>query len=140
MAKSTLPPTSVRARLRQQWLQQAEAAFELLFDPEKQDQLVTFDQREERVIQLTRELSAWLLEQHTAGDPAVRLPQEQTAACPKCGQPAQRRTPPGAALPARALTCEDGEVTLRREQWQCTTCRVAFFPSGSTAAVGHRGL
>jgi hypothetical protein len=140
MSKRTPQAASPHERLRQQWLQQAEAVFELLFDPEHQDQLVTFDQREERVIALTRELSTWLLEQHAAGDPAVRLPQDQTAACPKCGRPAQRRTPAGAALPSRPLTCEDGEILLRREQWHCKTCRVSFFPSGPPAATGDRRL
>lgn len=140
MSKPTPHATSPHDRLRQQWLEQAEAVFELLFDPEQQEQLVTFDQREERVIALTRELSTWLLEQHAAEDPAVRLPPEQTAACPKCGRPAQRRTPEGTALPARSLTCEDGEVTLRREQWHCKTCRVSFFPSGPSAATGDRRL
>lgn len=123
----------IHERLRQQWLQQAEAAFELLLAPDQQDKLVTFDQREDRVIHLTRDLSGWQLEQHTAGDPAVRLPQDQAAACPRCGQQAQRHTPPGAALLARGLTCEDGEVTLGRERWYCTTCRVAFFYAGKLA-------
>jgi hypothetical protein len=85
-------------------------------------------------------LSMWLLEQHTAGDPAVRLPQGQTASCPKCGQPGRPRTPPDGDLPRRELTCEHGEVTLRRQQWHCKTCRVSFFPSGPEAAAGHRGL
>jgi hypothetical protein len=33
-----------------------------------------------------------------------------------------------------------GEVTLSREQWRCTTCRVVFFPPGSEVAAGYRGL
>jgi hypothetical protein len=129
-----------RERLRAQWLLHAETVFDLLF-ADDQEQLVTFDQREERVIALTLELRAWLLEQHTAEDPAVRLPGGQTAACPKCGQPGQRRTPTGAPLPARQLTCDDGqEVTLRREQWHCKTCRVSFFPSGPEAPTGDGRL
>lgn len=135
-----LTPTAARDRLREQWLQQAEAAFDLLFAEDQQDQLVTFDQREERVITLTRELSAWLLETHTAKDPAARLPEGQTASCPRCGQPGQRRTPPDEALPDRQLTYEDGEILLRREQWYCTTCRVAFFPSGPETAAGNGRL
>ena len=50
--------TTPRDRLRQQWLHQAEAVFELLFDADQQDQLVTFDQREERACALTKELTA----------------------------------------------------------------------------------
>jgi hypothetical protein len=132
-------PTA-RKRLREQWLQQAEAAFDLLFDEDQQDQLVTFDQREERVIHLTRELGTWLLEVHAAEDAAVRLPEGQAAPCPRCGQPGQRRTSPDEPLPDRQLTCEQGEVLLRREQWYCKTCRVSFFPSGSEAATGDRRL
>ena len=126
-------------RLRQQWLQQAEAVFELMFDADQQDQLVTFDQRETRACALTRELAAWLLEQHAAEDPAVRSP-DTPVPCPRCGQPAQRRTPPDQPLPARQLTTTTGEVTLKREQWYCSKCRAAFFPSGSQAPAGDRGL
>jgi hypothetical protein len=139
MNQPTPRSATPRERVRQQWLHHAEAVFELLFDDDQQQQLVTFAQREERVHTLTRELRTWLLEQHTADDPAVRLPEGQAAACPKCSQPGQRRTPLDAPLPARPLTCEDGdEVTLRREQWYCKTCRVAFFPSGPQAPAGDR--
>ncbi len=128
---------SVRDRLRHEWLQQAQAAFDLLFDPDQQDQLVTFDQRETRIASLMDELACWLTEQHLAGDPAVRPPDGQPALCPKCGQPGQRLTPAGQPLPARQLRCEAGEVIWRREQWRCSTCRVAFFPSGPAARPGH---
>lgn len=130
--------TTTRDRLRQQWLQQAEAVFELLFDADQQDQLITFDQREERACSLTKELTAWLLEQHAAQDAAVRP--ADAPACPRCGQPARRQTPPGQPLPARHLTTTAGEVTLKREQWYCSRCRAAFFPSGPQTAAGDGGL
>lgn len=131
--------TTARDRLRRQWLQQAAAVFELLFDADQQDQLVTFDQREARAGSLTKELTTWLLEQHVAQDPAARLT-DALPPCPHCGQPARRRTPPGQPLPARQLTTTAGEITLKREQWYCSPCRAAFFPSGSQAAAGDRGL
>jgi hypothetical protein len=31
-------------------------------------------------------------------------------------------------------------VTLRREKWHCTTCRVVFFPPRRQAPPGDRGL
>lgn|SRR5262245_23116455 len=135
MDKHTATPASRREQLRQQWLANANAAFDLLFDDDQQEQLVTFDQREQRVLGLTAELAAWLLEEHTAADPAVRPPDGVPTPCPKCQQPARRRTPPDEPLPERRLTCDAGEVTLRREQWYCTTCRVAFFPSRRAAGT-----
>ena len=132
-----LPTEPRRERLKRQWLQQAEAAFELMFDSDQQDRLVTFDQREQRACSLTRELAAWLIEQHLAEDPAVRHTDVAAPACPRCSRPARRETPPEDPLPGRSLTCAAGEVTLRRERWYCPTCRAAFFPSGPQARLGH---
>ena len=131
-------PASRRDALRQRWLQHAAAAFDRMFDDDQQDQLVTFDQREARAIDLSEDLAAWLLEQHTAADPAVRP--TQAPACPKCAAPGQRVGPPDTPLAERQLTTAIGEVGFAREKWQCTACRVVFFPPGPQAGPGHRGL
>ena len=137
MAQPTEPR---RERLKRQWLQQAEAAFELMFDADQQDRLVTFDPREARACLLTRELAAWLIEQHIAEDPAVRHAGTEAPACPRCSRPARRETPPEDPLPGRSLTSAAGEVTLRRQRWYCPRCRAAFFPSGPQARPGDGGL
>jgi hypothetical protein len=138
MNRATSDDDPVRLRLRQQWLQHAQAAFDIMFDSANQNQLVTFVQREDRACSLGKELSAWLLEQHLAEDQLVCIPEGAAGpCCPKCGRPGQRAAPPEEPLPARQVTCKAGEVTLRRERWHCTTCRVAFFPSGSQAAPGN---
>jgi hypothetical protein len=129
-----------RKRLREQWLLQAAAAFDLYFDPEQAEPPVTFTQREQRACALTRELAAFLLEEDLGHDPAARPTDDQPARCPKCGQPAQRRTPPGEPLPRRPLTSDAGEISLCREQWHCKTCRVSFSPSGPQAPAGDGGL
>ncbi len=126
--------------LRRRWLSHAAAAFDLLFDPQYQDQLVTFDQREERAGELGRDLTAWLLQQHANADPQACPDGHRPPACPKCGRPGQRLTEPEQALPRRQVTTLSGEVTLHREQWRCTACRVVFFPPGPEAPSGHRGL
>ena len=138
-SRTPLTPAD-RERLRAQWLQQAAAVFDLYFDPDQAEPLVTFTQKEQRACSLARELAAFLLEEDLAHDPAARPADEQPAACPKCGRPAQRRTPPGEPLPRRPLTSDAGEITLRREQWHCKACRVSFFPSGPQAAAGGGGL
>jgi hypothetical protein len=135
-----LPTDSRHERLKRQWLQQAEAVFELMFDADQQERLITFDQRERRAGSLAHERAAWLIEQHIAEDPAVRHTGNEPPACPRCSRPARRQTPPEDPVPSRSLTCAVGEVRLRRERWSCPTCRAAFFPSGRQAGPGDRGL
>jgi hypothetical protein len=131
-----LSPDPRREELRQRFLGHAAAAFDLMFHPDYQDQLVTFDQREERACELGRDLTGWLLQQHANADPLARPEEKQTPACPKCGRPGSRVTPPDDPLPKRPLTTLTGEVILCREKWRCTTCRVVFFPPGPTTPAG----
>ena len=140
MNPHTPPGPADRQALREQWLQQAAAVFDLYFDPEQAQPPVTFTQRERRACSLTRELAAFLLEQDLDQDPAARPTDEQPPACPKCGRPASRRKTRGDPLPRRSLTSDAGEITFRRQPWRCKTCRVSFFPPGPQAPTGHRGL
>jgi hypothetical protein len=140
MNDSSSPPEDSQEALRRRWLDHAAAAFDLMFDPRCQDQLVTFDQREQRAVELSRDLTAWLLQQHLNADSAVRPEESPHIVCPKCGRPGRRVTGPDEPLPKRRLTTLAGEVILNREQWRCTTCRVVFFPLGSEVAIEYRGL
>jgi hypothetical protein len=124
------------AELRRQWLSHAAAAFDLMFHPEHQADLVTFDQREGRAVESVDDLKTWLLQQHVALDPAAGG-QSQPVCCPQCGQPAKRVERPERPLFERRLRGLAGEVTLRRAKWRCATCRVAFFPSGPETATGR---
>jgi hypothetical protein len=140
MNDSRSQPEHPHAALRHRWLAHAAAAFDLMFDPQYQDQLVSFDQREQRAVELSRDLTAWLLQEHVNTDPQVRPDESQRIVCPKCGRPGRRVTGPGEPLPQRRLTTLSGEVAFRREKWWCTTCRVVFFPPGPEVAPGYRGL
>lgn len=122
--------TDPREELRRRWLAHAAAAFDLMFHPDHQVDLVTFDQREARACELGRDLSTWLIQQHANADELARPAPDQEVVCPKCGQPARRRTDPGEPPPGRRLTGLSGEVELRRDQFTCTACRVVFFPPG----------
>src|SRR6266581_1754957 len=64
------PPDAAarREELRQRFLIHCGGALDLMFHPEYQDQLVTFDQREERAVDLGRDLITWLLQQHVNAD------------------------------------------------------------------------
>jgi len=127
------------AELRQQWLSYAGAAFDLMFHPEHQPDLTSFDQRETRACESVDDLKAWLLQQHLNADPDACPPPDQpppAVDCPHCGKPATRVERPDKPLFRRDLASLAGEVTLKRAKWRCATCRVAFFPSGPQTRPG----
>ena len=117
-----------RAALREQFLAQAGAAFDLMFHPEHQHSMVTFHQREGQVVELIRQLGSWLLQHQANADPAAQPAPGQAVLCPKCGRLAGRANDPGQPLSRRPLTTLTGDVELQRQQFSCTTCRVVFFP------------
>ena len=123
---------------RRRFLAHAAAAYDLMFAPTYQDQLVTFDQREERACELGRDLAAWLLQQHANADPtpeAVPPP-----GCPRCGRPGRWVTEPDQPPAARRLTTRTGVVTVHRRKARCTACRVVFFPPGPEAPARDGGV
>ena len=120
--------TDAHEELRRRWLAHAAAAFDLMFHPDHQADLITFDQREARACELGRDLSTWLIERHANADESAQPAADQQVLCPRCGRPARRKTEPGTPPQGRRLTGLSGEVELRRDQWTCTTCRVVFFP------------
>jgi len=122
--------TDTREELRRRWLAHAAAAFDLMFHPDHQADLVTFDQREARACELGSDLTTWLIQQHTNADELAHPTADQQVLCPKCGRPARRKSDPASAPPGRRLTGLSGEVELRRDQFTCTACRVVFFPPG----------
>lgn len=130
MSDAPTAPTDVRDDLRRRWLAHAAAAFDLMFHPEHQADLVTFDQREARACELGRDLTTWLIQQHANADEAARPAVDQEVLCPKCGRVARRKTAPDTSPPGRHLTGLSGEVELRRDKYMCTSCRVVFFPPG----------
>jgi hypothetical protein len=135
-----------RERLRVEWMERSARAFEGMFAEDQQAGLVTFTQRECRAVDLGEELAKWLLEEHVAADPSAQQSGQAGAAgvwlarCPKCGKAGVLVTGEGEPLPGRKVLSLAGEVGLEREQYQCTTCRVVFFPLGPEAGVGGGGV
>jgi uncharacterized protein with PIN domain len=107
----------------------------------KDQELVTFEQREQRAVDEGRLLARLLLEEQLARDPAVKPGEhDQRACCPKCGQPGERVSKAEEAPPERALKTRAGRVRFAREQWKCRACRVVFFPLGSEVGTGDGGF
>src|SRR5438045_26308 len=76
---------------------------------------------------LGKELAAFLLEEHAAVDVQVRPAEKHAPCCPKCQQAGARVLERNKNLAQRELLTRAGQVTLRREQWQCKKCRILFF-------------
>src|SRR5215475_3457853 len=89
--------------LRRQWLAYAGAAFDLMFHPEHQPDLTSFDQRETRACESVDDLKAWLLQQHLDSDPDACPVPDQAVTCPHCGKPARRVQRPDKPLFSRTL-------------------------------------
>lgn len=118
------------AELRRRWLSHAAAAFDLMFHPEHQPDLVSLDQREERCGEVVDDLKAFLLQQHLNLDPDAQPLPDAPVNCPRCGKPARRIELPDKPLLQRTVTTRCGDVTLKRAKWRCAACRAAFFPPG----------
>ena len=137
MSHEPVAGLELREDLRRRWLAHAAAAFDLMFHSEHQADLITFDQREARACELGRDLTTWLIQQHVNRDELARPPADHPVVCPKCGRAARRKSDSDAAPPGRRLTGLSGEVEVKRDQWQCTTCRIVFFPPRPQARVGR---
>jgi hypothetical protein len=125
---------------RERWMKRAESAFKRMFEDKSKEELVTLTQRENMALLIGKELAAFLLEEHVAMDPAAQPCEASTACCPKCGQPGVPSPKAGAELGERAVTTRVGRIRLRRQRWECPTCRIAFFPAGRAVGVGDGRL
>src|ERR1035441_3353634 len=124
---------------REDFLADLAWAFDSMFDPGKQDQLITLTQREQLAVALGKLLSARMLKQHVARDTATTPSKTGVAACcPKCNQPGAPVK--NADPPQRQLTTLAGELEMSREQYRCEKCRIVFFPLGPQIGFGHGRL
>ena len=121
-------------------MQRAEAAYQRMFEGKSQEELVTLTQRESMALLISRELAAFLLEEHVAMDPAAHPAEASATCCPKCGQPGTLPVSEGEEFPERTVTTGAGDVRLRRQRWRCGKCRIVFFSAGRSAGSGDRGF
>ena len=147
MAISTKTDVSAHERLRREWMEEAGRTFEKMFAADQQEYLVTFTQREDMAMELTRHLAQWLLEEHIGADsaaqPSQHGPEQFTPSipcCPKCAKEGVLVTQEADPLPERTVQSRAGEIGVERLQYKCTTCRVVFFPLGPEVGTHRRGI
>jgi uncharacterized protein with PIN domain len=114
------------------FLRLAEEAYERMVK-EDQEQMITFDQMEDRALEVGGKLECWLLE-HRLELAATRKAQEP-ACCPTCRKPLRMSAPE-----ERLVLARTGEVKIRRAEGYCASCRRSFSPGRRTIEAGRRRL
>jgi hypothetical protein len=114
-------------RIHERWKQRSEEAFQRMFGGKSEAELETLTQREDMALLISRELAAFLLEEHVALDPAARPTESSAACCPKCGRKGTPAVEGDEELPERMVETRTGEIGVRRQRWRCKKCRVIFF-------------
>ena len=116
-----------RERLKAEYLRKASEGFDWMFGADRQANMRTFTQREDRAMDIGIGLARWALERHV-GEDAKAKPPASGATCPTCGGAAQ-----GAKVgeqEAREIESRAGKVAVERPGGFCAHCRRRFFPSG----------
>ena len=120
---------SVQESGRAEFLRMAAEAFDRMLK-EDQEQMITFEQMEDRALEVGGKLERWLLETRLMG--AGQQTAKRTACCPKC-QKMLALAPPE----ERAVLGRVGEVKFNRAKGYCGSCRKTFFPSGRAIETGR---
>ena len=113
-----------------EFLREAAQAFDRMMK-EDQEQMITFDQLEDRALEVGGKLERWLMEQCLA-EAAARNAAEAPPCCPQCAKPLQCSATPK----ERRLRGRTGAVSFQRLEGYCPSCRKAFFPSGRAPEAG----
>jgi hypothetical protein len=115
-------------RLRKEFFEEAEAAFDQMFGQDGRNGLVTFTQREDRACAATDALARWMVQKHLVWDEA-KEPGVQVD-CPICGGPVLHESAQQAAMERRELHTRRGKIEYERAARRCPRCRKVFFPPG----------
>jgi hypothetical protein len=114
---------------RAEFLRQAGEAFDRMM-VEDQEQMITFEQLEDRALQVGGKLERWLMEQSLA----EKARKKDNAAAPCC--PKGHKLLQSASVKERQVRARMGPVTVRRVEAYCPVCRKAFFPGGPATQAG----
>jgi len=121
-------------RLREEFFEEAKAAFDQMFGQDGKNGLVTFTQREDRACEATDALARWMVQKHLVWDEA-KEPGVQVD-CPICGGPVVHESAEQAAMEQRELHTRRGKIEYERAARRCPRWRKVFFPPGRTVETG----
>jgi len=117
-----------KARLKAEFFEEAGKGFEEMFTEGTLEELVTFQQKEDRACEVVDKLWEWLMEKH------VQLDEDKEGAlegnvCPECRQVTTSRGVEG-EKEEREVVGKRGAIEFKRGGCECKKCRKVFFPSG----------
>lgn len=119
---------------KEEFLCQAAKAYDRMMK-EDQEQMITFDQMEDRALEVGARLKIWLMERLLAETSKKKAFQEHPC-CLRCKRPLEMSKTPK----KRIMRGRTGKVSFARDEGYCPSCRKAFFPSGPDTEVGRRRL
>jgi uncharacterized protein with PIN domain len=118
-------------REKQEFLKLAAEAYDRMMK-EDQERMVTFDQMEDRALEVGEKLERWLMEECLRERGREKAAGEKPN-CPQCHKPLRLSATPK----ERRLRGRTGEVAFKRQECFCPSCRKAFFPSGHGVEAGR---
>jgi hypothetical protein len=127
---STMDDTADYQAGKAEFLREAAAAYDRMMVTD-QEQMITFDQMEDRALEVGSKLERFLMERRLTD--AARKTESEAACCPHCRQ--SRNVT--ASLKPRRLRGRTGDVSFQRREGYCPSCRKAFFPSGPGVETGR---
>ena len=113
-----------------EFLKQAAKAFDRMMS-EDQEQMITFDQMEDRALEVGSKLERFLM--HRRLSEAANRRNKSAACCSQCGKPLSMVP----TLKVRGIRGRTGAISFQRQEGYCPSCRKAFFPSGPGLATGR---
>jgi hypothetical protein len=125
--------------MRVEFNRRADAAFHRMFDPEHQPGLRTFEERENRAMEIGLGLARWCLEQHVRND-ELASSREEGDPCPGCEKPGKPVASEDGSLAPREVKTRAGPVAFHRRECACDKCRRRFFPPGPRNAPEFGGV
>jgi hypothetical protein len=96
-----------------------------------QEQMITFDQMEDRALEVGSKLEQFLMERRLSD--SARGQDASAACCPHCHKSRNVTV----SLKPRRVRGRTGEITFARREGYCPSCRKAFFPSGHRVETGR---
>ena len=116
-----MSPTAYQEKLKQEFIEKAEAIFERVMAEEESGEALTLSQIEEKVGELRFELTSKLVESKLKL--AVKKEQGPAAKCAGCGREMRDK-----GLKKRTIITSQGEIEIERPYNHCAHCRQGLFP------------